>query len=134
LFQRRVQGFFSGQSGPNVNGNYRHYPTQIPIENGIAKEILTVNYSNRICLRKNRPFLFLRLPEDPPGGLIQRYGDPPIQAQFGLRLPFPNPKISPHRAPFKNNPNLALFWQTDKIKDSRIAVLRPVFGPGWVFC
>jgi hypothetical protein len=44
-------------------------------------------------------------------------------------LPLPVPKRSPYRAPFQNNPESALFWQSDKIKRSRIAILRAVFGP-----
>jgi hypothetical protein len=70
----------------------------------------------------------------PLGGLIQRYGDPPIRAQFGLRSPLSNPKISPYRAPFKNNLKSGLFLKSGEIKRSYKHVLRAVFGPGWVFC
>jgi hypothetical protein len=64
--KREVQGFFlTGQSGPNVNGNYRHYPAWIPIENGIANEMLAAIILKKIR-QERTTFSVSRLPEDYP--------------------------------------------------------------------
>jgi hypothetical protein len=49
----------AGQSGPGINEYSPAFPgTDIAIENELAKELLTVDYPDRICLRKNLPFFF----------------------------------------------------------------------------
>jgi hypothetical protein len=56
-----------------------------------------------------------------------------IRAQYGLQLPIFRSKRSPYRAPFKNKPKSAVFWQMDEIKGSRIAILKADLMPVWVF-
>ena len=56
-----------------------------------------------------------------------------IRAQYGPRLPHFRSKRSPFRAPFKNKPKSAVFWQSDKIKRPHIAVLRADHRYIWVF-
>jgi hypothetical protein len=108
----------------------------MPIENKNSEGDAGRDYPKKKRSARNEPpCLFSGSPKLTPGRpdpAIVR--SPPIRARYGLRLPFPDPKISPYRAPFQNNLNLALFGQSGEIKRSHKRVLRPVLGPGLVFC
>jgi hypothetical protein len=75
-----------------------------------------------------------------PSGTVSTPGIPPVpppghalirpQNEPGVLLTVP--KRSPYRAPFKTKPKSAVFWQSDKIKQSHKHVYLPVFVPGRV--